>query len=155
MNEKTTSLIAYVASKQKTSVTSLMKLCYLSDLLAVKREIGQISKFQYIRYNYGPFDSKIYAYLQKLTEDGILNTTTEYATDEEYAVYETNDDSDIDYSKLSDQELKIVDEVTEQLKGYGAKALTKVAYKTKPMIALGATLGGNESLGKELDLSTT
>jgi DNA-binding PadR family transcriptional regulator len=146
MNEKTSVFITYIASKQKVSVTSLMKLSYLCDLIAVTRELDQISNFEYIRYNYGPFDSSIYEYLKKLSDNSTLSTTTEYADDKEYAIYETTDEAEVDYTKLSEKEVAIIDEVTEQLKGYGAKALTEVAYKTKPMLALGATLGGNERL---------
>ena len=46
-----------------------------------------------------------------------------------------------------------MDEVLDSVNGYGAKALTEIAYKTKPMQALGATLNGGEHLNEKLDMS--
>jgi hypothetical protein len=57
------------------------------------------------------------------------------------------------FSEIEKEEKDLIDEMMSELKGYGAKTLTDIAYKTKPMIKLGATLGGDENLFKKLDLS--
>ena len=36
--------------------TSLIKMCYLCDLVAFRENGKQITDFKYIRYYYGPFD---------------------------------------------------------------------------------------------------
>lgn len=154
MQSKTKQLIAYILKRQKASVTSLMKLAYLADLVSIKKTGKQVSDFKYIRYNYGPFDSKIYRYIEDLTNEGLITSHTEYTpSGNELVTYELEDDAELTFDMLSDEEVESIEEVLTQLEGYGARALTEIAYKTKPMIALGATLGGNENLGEELDLS--
>jgi len=136
------------------TVTMVMKLAYLIDLVSVGRTGKQISGFRYKRYKYGPFDSTIYAYLTGLVEEGILQEESEFcAPAEEYIKYRVNDASPkLKSNKLNAAEVKIADEVLKSMVGYGAKALSAIAYKTKPMIALGATPGGSENLKALLDL---
>jgi uncharacterized phage-associated protein len=51
---------------------------------------------------------------------------------------------------MEDQET--INEVLTSLKGYGAKALVDIAYKTKPMKRLGAKVDNNKGLNEKLDL---
>ncbi|MBC8358348.1 MAG: SocA family protein [Candidatus Aminicenantes bacterium] len=155
MNGKTKQFLIYIAKNYiPATVTSLMKLAYLADLVSVTKEENQISNFKYKRYKYGPFDSKIYGYLTELANQEILKEEIEYtATAEEYIKYKFNENKeDIKFDKLDEKEMNTTDEVLESLKGYGVKALTEITYKTKPMLALGATLGGEENLNVPLDL---
>lgn len=153
MEEKTTQLLAYILKHHKSSVTSLIKLAYLIDLVSLKKGNSQVSNFQYIRYNFGPFDSRIYSYIEDMTNKGLITPIPEFTpAGNEFISYELNDDADINFEAINDGEKSSIDEVLAQLSGYGAKALTEVAYKTKPMVALGATLGGNEHLGEVLNL---
>lgn len=155
-NEKTKQLLAYILKKQKESVTSLMKLSYLIDLVHVNKESSQVTDFEYLRYNFGPFDRKIYLYIEDMTESGLLIEDTEYTYGgEEFITYKLKEGAEISFDELKSDEIESVDEVTEELKGYGARDLTEVAYKTKPMIALGATLGGDENIGVKLDLNAS
>lgn len=155
-NEKTKQLLAYILKKQKESVTSLMKLSYLIDLVHVNKESNQVTDFEYLRYNFGPFDRKIYLYIEDMTESGLLIEDTEYTYGgEEFITYKLKEGAEISFDELKPDEIESVDEVTEELKGYGARDLTEVAYKTKPMIALGATLGGDENIGVKLDLNAS
>lgn len=153
--EKTKQLLVYITKGYKSaSVTMLMKLAYLIDLVAVGRKGEQISGFRYRRYNYGPFDSRIYDYLTKLVGEGILSEASEFCPPaHEYIKYEVNESSSkLNFDKLSAQEQKIADEVLKSMVGYGAKALADITYKTRPMLALGATQGGSENLNVLLDL---
>ena len=153
--EKTKQLLVYITKGYKSaSVTMLMKLAYFVDLIAVGRTGEQISGFRYRRHNFGPFDSKIYAHLTTLVKEGLLTETSEFCPPaHEYIMYEVNESSfKLNFDKLSDQETKIADEVLKSMVGYGAKALSDIAYKTKPMLALGATQGGTENLNAPLNL---
>lgn len=154
-NEKTKQLLVYLIKKhQRPSVTSLMKLSYLADLISVKREKKQITDFVYKRYNFGPFDEKIYEYLNELSVNNIIKAEPEYSLNgEEYLTYSAKDGGD-EYptNELSDNEIKMVDELLANVSGFGAKLLTEIAYKTKPMKELGATLGGNENMGQVLNM---
>lgn len=156
-NEKTKQLLMYLIKKhQRPSVTSLMKLSYLADLISMKRERKQITDFVYKRYNFGPFDEKIYDYLNELSVSNIIKTEPEYSlSGEEYLTYSpSNEKDEYPTNELSDNEIKMIDELLATVSGLGAKGLTEIAYKTKPMRELGATLGGNESMGQILNLQT-
>lgn len=152
---KTQQLLAYLSSRHTdASITVLMKLAYLVDLVSYKKFKKQISDFTYVRFYYGPYDSAINTYVEELLNQGILSATTEYTNSgNEYVVYRFNVDMVVSFGNLDDIEIELIDEVLEGLKGYGAKTLTDIAYKTAPLIKMGATQGGKEHLGELLDLS--
>jgi uncharacterized phage-associated protein len=154
---KNQTLLAYlVKNHPKASVTTLMKLAYLIDLISIQEGKNQIFNFKYKRYNYGPFDEHIYKELDELAQNNVIIPSVDYSpTGSEYVIYEFNSESELDFKSLDDEELSMINSVLEKVKGYGAKALTDIAYKTKPMLKLGATLGGNENLNAPLDLSAS
>jgi uncharacterized phage-associated protein len=155
IKNKDLQIIAYLSKKHpKASVTVLMKLCYLIDLINVKREKKQITSFEYRRYNYGPFDDNIYPCLEELATKKIIEAKTDYTQGgNEFIVYCFNEESGFKFDEISEKEFSIIDELLESVNGYGAKVLTEIAYKTKPMQALGATIDGGENLNAKLDLS--
>lgn len=151
-NKKTKELLVYLIKEHPNpSITVLMKLCYLIDLVAYKQSGNQITNFEYTRYTFGPFDKKIYSYIEELSLEGrvIQKPTYNPRNGDEYIVFETKDDFEV--SELKNGEKEIVDSVLDDVSGYGANVLTQIAYKTKPMKKLGATLGGSESIGEKLD----
>lgn len=156
MSEKTKQFILYlIKNNPKSSITSLMKLAFLADLVSVKRLKKQISSFSYRRYHYGPFDKQIYSYVEGLTEAGLIFAESDYgATGEEFSVFSivSEKKEGLNFSKLSAAEVGIIDELLNSMRGYGARDLTEIAYKTKPMKRLRATIGGSEHLGEILDL---
>lgn len=155
MTEKTEQILVYIIKNHpKLPTTSLMKLSYLADLMSIQELGSQISDFEYIRYNYGPFDKKIYEYIECLVSDGTISPESKYTpSGDEYIVYSFNEETEkFGFDKISDKEKNIIEDLTEKLKGYGAKTITEITYKTKPMQALGATLGGNEHLNEKLNL---
>jgi len=151
---KTFQVLSYIIKNHPdVSVTSLMKLSYLVDLIAIKKGKNKITDFQYIRYNYGPFDKKIYDYLKELEQKNIVKEGANISsTGDELVTYNINKKNNISFDKISDEEKKIIDEVLESLEGYGTKALTELTYITKPMKKIGATLGNKRGLSKILDL---
>jgi len=156
MLNKTQQLLAYlVKNHQKASITVLMKLSYLIDLVSIKKTGNAITHYNYIRYYYGPFDNAINTDLQKLMEEKVIEAKSDFVpSGEEYIVYNFNDGYDLSL-ELSENELEIIEEVMENIKGYGARALTEITYKTKPMLKFKATLGGNEHLYETLDMKAS
>lgn len=154
MYSKEQQLLTYIIKHNtRESVTSLMKLCYLIDLYGVQENSKQVTNFKYKRYNYGPFDNKLYKELESLVENEVITEASDYtSTGLEYVLY-TYKDGEFSFNKI-ESDLPMIDKILDSLKGYGAKMLTEVAYKTKPMKALGATLGGNENYNSALDLTT-
>ena len=153
---KTLQILNYIIRKHPdVSITSLMKLSYLIDLVTIEKGGKKISDFQYIRYNYGPFDKKIYSYLKKMEKAKILIEGANISsTGDEFVTYSINKKNNISFDKISDGEKEIIDEVLESLEGYGTKALTELTYRTKPMKKIGATLKNKVGLNKVLDLNT-
>jgi len=156
--EKTRELILYLLKNNpRSSITSLMKLAYLADLIAVKRIKHQITDFEYKRHNFGPFDKRIYSFVEDLVEGEVIKAESDYGlTGEEFSVYSINPEKeeDIVFDNLKDEEKNILDELIASVRGYGAKMLTELAYKTKPMKKLKATIGGSEHLGELLKLNS-
>lgn len=151
---RTEQLIAYLAQQHpRATVTVLMKLAYLIDLSAIENKKKPVSAFEYRRYNYGPFDEAIYSTINKLVDGNVLMTEAAYGLGgSEYIVYKFNDDmEDFNFKKLKPH-MAMINKVLKALNGFGAKTLTSIAYKTKPMLALGATLGGNEAMNTPLNL---
>ena len=89
---KTLQVLKYIIKNHpNVSVTSLMKLSYLIDLVAIDKDKNKISDFQYIRYNYGPFDKKIYKYLESLVDDNIIREGANISsTGDEFVTYNIN-----------------------------------------------------------------
>jgi len=156
MGTKNQQLLAYIVKNHpKVSVTGLMKLCYLIDLFSVKKGREQVSDFQYVRYYYGPYDKKIGEALEELVKEKIIIPSGDFTpSGDEYVVYNYNEGEDYSFD-LIEKDKEQIDAVLENLRGYGAKTLTEVAYKTKPMLKLGATLGGKENIGVRLDLNAS
>ncbi len=155
-NEKTKQLLTYLIQEHSSaSVTVLMKLSYLIDLISVKKVRKQVTDFEYRRYFFGPFDQKIYLLLSELESEGIIIAESKYTSGgEEYVTYSIKmGEEDISSDQLTEEDYAIADQVLEQLRGYGAKVLTDIAYQTAPMKKLGATQGGNQNLNAKLDLA--
>ncbi len=150
MCEKTKALISKILSRQNCSVTMIMKLCYFIDLVAVRENGNKISDFSYIRYRYGPYDEKIYSILRDLENSKNISSHEEYTFSGAGTIVYKNEEL-ISFN-FTENENSVIDKVLDDLSGYGAKALTDLAYATGPMKKLGATLGGDENLGKELVL---
>lgn len=156
MEKKNLQLLAFLAKEHsEASVTVLIKLCYLADLISIKRYGNKISSFEYVRYYFGPFDPEIYEDLELLVKEKILTAEPEYTKKgAEAIIYHFNESKELDTSKLGDEDKIVLNELLESVRGYGAKALTDIAYNTKPMKAFGATLGGSEHMGELLNLQT-
>lgn len=150
--DKTDQLLIYLAKNHgKTSITGLIKLAYLVDLLSIRRIGKKLSEFNYIRWHFGPFDKAIYERISKLEKSYILMPKTEYTALGEYVAYVVNNEYSDDLPELEGFS-ELVDEVLESVKGYGPKALKDIAYATAPMKAFGATQGGVEHMGEDLQL---
>lgn len=153
MNEKNKQIIAYfVKNHARPGITCLMKLAYLVDYLRVKNGKEKISDFQYIRYNFGPFNPSIYKYVESLERDGIIIGKSDiFGQYTESVFYEFNEDKKLVTDKISSEELEFIDGILTGVRGFGARMLSEMAYKTDPMVKLGATMGGNEGINQVLE----
>lgn len=153
---KTIQLLTYIIqNRPSTSITSLMKISYIIDLVAIKKNKNKLTDFEYIRYNYGPFDKKIYIYLKNMiSQNDILEDSELAETGDEFIVYNLNKKkSEPVFDKLKDEEIETINEVLRSVKAYGPKALTELAYQTRPMKLIGAKLGNKKGLNERLDLN--
>lgn len=131
-----------------------MKLSYLVDLVSIKKGMGKLSDFDYVRYNYGPFDKKIYEYMKSLIKENKLAEGAELASSgDQFVTYYINEKTNISFNGITKEERQIADEVLASLQGYGTKALTDLTYRTRPMKKIGAKLGNKVGLNKPLNLN--
>jgi uncharacterized phage-associated protein len=153
MENKTKQIITYLIDKHpNTSVTALMKLCYLIDLVSIKETGKQITNFTYIRYNFGPFDKKIYNYLESLTEDKVITQKQEYtASGKDFIIYQITETTEPNHSEINDS-TTMINKVLDNVVGHGAKGLTQIAYQTEPMIKIGAKIGNDNGMFQKLNL---
>lgn len=150
----TEQLVAYIVKNYPgATITSLMKLSYFADLLNIKQNGNQISKFAYERYLYGPFDNRIYRCVESLISRDVINERHEYSSaGDECIKYIFNPESVYAFSSLSEKAIGVIDNMLSKLRGYGSRALTELSYKTKPMQAIGAKIGDNNNMKARLNL---
>ena len=125
-------LFAYLSKKiwWNWDIMKFMKLPYFVDYMNVRKHGFQITNFEYIRWHFGPFDSKVYAY------SGIFEWK----------------DFNIKFSYIEDY-INDIDKTIQELPVTNSKKLKELSYSTGPMKALWAKLGGNEHMGEKLDLT--
>ncbi|MFA4826600.1 MAG: Panacea domain-containing protein [Methanoregula sp.] len=153
MIEKTRQLIAYLIQNHPfPSITSLMKLSYIVDLVSVRKVDEQISDFEYIRFKYGPFDKRIYEYVHDLLDSGVIVEDSAITQAGEVVVYEFDEGANLSFSEITSEEKNIIDGILDTLGGYGPKALVDLTYKTKPMEKIGAKQNNEVGLNERLDL---
>lgn len=130
------------------TVTELMKILYLIDLGFFNINWNKISNFEYIRYNYWPFDKTIYTEIEELITSWLIRI--QYIANpkwEEIIKYWISDNSKISWiisEELEDPERLFITEILSELEWLNASSLTNIAYQTEPMKQLGATLWGTE-----------
>ncbi len=136
ISRKTVELYNYIFSKIKgiPDIMQFMKLPFFIDLNIVKINWKQITNFDYIRWNFWPFDKKVYDY-QKLFSYNF----------EEWIV-------DLKYFYLTIEEKNIIDNILISLPINDGEKLKILSYETEPMKKLNVTLWDNKKMGEKLFL---
>jgi hypothetical protein len=128
-----------------------MKLAYLIDVGFKKITGKTFTGFTFQRYLYGPFTQEIYRIIDTLLSSGYLILGESLAVDGK-SIYKIQ--KPLSYDGLSEKDLTLLNQLLQEVINLNALQLTQLAYKTAPMVKLGATLGGNENLTQELDFDT-
>lgn len=154
MNQRNLSTITYIIAKRGgATVTELMKLCYLADLVAVRNEKPKFTDFNYVRWYYGPFDKNIYTCLNDLANRDVIESCIEYTAKGTEAETYKQKGVGLEGTELSQEEQKMLDALLGEVSSFGAAGLTEIAYNTDPMKALGVKIGDNKDIGKEINLT--
>ncbi len=115
--------------KWKLDIMQFMKIPYFIDVALVQGNYSQLTNFQYYRYEFGPFDKKVYAY-KALFEGKKFHSKY----------------------KLIDHVLPEIDKILSNLPIHEGEKLKKLSYETAPMKALGAKMGNKKGWNELLDL---
>ena len=91
-----------------------------------------MSKFIYIRYNYGPFDKNVYLY-QKI-----------FSWNETWF-------TQFKQSYLQQRDLDIIDTIIQEYPCNDGNKLKRLSYESEPMKKIWATLWGHEHWNKVID----
>jgi hypothetical protein len=143
-------LLFILTHRWPSTITEIVKLSYLIDLASLSEFKNKISDYKYIRYFYWPYAVKIQSDLEKLAFSNYI--IIEAKTNPQWyenILYSINPEKEL-WLNLNDEEKNFTLEVLKDLGGYRAWTLTQIAYKTKPMLDLGATLWWNEHLNELL-----
>jgi len=137
ITRKTVELYNYILSKldNVADIMQFMKLPYFIDIELIKNNFKQATNFEYIRWNYWPFDKKVYNY------QSLFSFNNERWIDNLKFIY------------LSDDERKIIDETLIQLPKNNWEELKKLSYETKPMKDLWVCLWDNKCMWRVLELN--
>ena len=134
ITRKTFEVFQYIASKIKWNldIMQFMKIPYFIDLESSFLFKKFITNFVYIRYNYWPFDKKVYSYQKTFS-------------------WNENWFEKFKITYLQKEELEIIDWVLKKYPVSNWKKLKELSYKTSPMKKLNATLWWNENMDVLLD----
>ena len=109
----------------------MIKIPYFIDLEAFQ-EIGRrITNFRYIRYQYGPFDNKLYSY------SGLFFGNEKWF-------------SKFNFTYLNSDEISIINKVLSTKPVNNGNELKRLSYETYPMKNIWATMRGTEWWKEEL-----
>lgn len=140
---KTAQLLKYFAQHyqrvtgQGIHRTRLMKMAYLSDLLAREYLGEQITAFSYYRYTYGPYDDHIRDFVDELVAVGLGERKLEYGPD--HTANRLLDVGGPIVFEFAPTEQEILTYVRKTYLHMDMdELLQEVVYKTKPMVPLPA-----------------
>ena len=136
ISRKTVEMYNYIFQQldETPDIMQFMKLPYFIDLSCIEKKLQQISNFEYIRWNYGPFDRVVYDY-QKL-----FSFKNEKGVDHMSYVY------------LSLTEQEIIDETLNNIPKDNWDELKKLSYDTQPMKKLWVCIWDNKCMWEVLKL---
>lgn len=129
ITRKTFEVYQYIISKIQSDldIMQFMKIPYFIDLSYFENFKKILTNFVYIRYNYWPFDKKVYSY-QKI-----------------FSWKETGF-KDFIFTYLQEEDFKIIDWVLKNYPIDNWEKLKKISYETTPMKKLKATLWWKENM---------
>ena len=132
IDRRTFELYAYLYQKAKKDldIMQFMKLPYFVDLNAVKELGFQITNLEYIRWEYGPFDKKIYAYRSLFEGKKPV----------------------VKFTYIGDF-LPNIDKTLQSLPIDNGEKLKELSYETAPMKKFRSASFAKKGLGEKLDLS--
>lgn len=130
----------FIKSVPNAGRTQLVKFLYLVDV-ASRSFLGEpITDLEYIWYNHGPFDSRIYNRLSGLNAKGaIKEVRVQYPTRDGYRYESCNEPDD---TWLTEQQAAVVEYIVAEFGKKPLAEILKYVYDTAPMKkakSLGAT----------------
>jgi len=133
---KTVEIYNLVLSKLESvpDIMQYMKIPFFIDLEMVKNIWKQVTNFEYIRWDYWPFDKKVYDY-QKL-----------FSFQYEHRI------EDLKYVYLSDEEKNIIDSVLLEIPKEDWEKLKLLSYEIWPLKKLWVKLWDSKYMWKILEL---
>lgn len=136
ISRKTVELYNYILSKSKKSlgIMQFMKIPYFVDLWFIENKREQLTNFSYIRWNYWPFDKKVYDY-QKL-----------FSFENELWI------KDIKFIYLSIEDQKLTENILQNIPILNWEKLKKLSYETYPMKNLWVSYWDNKHMWELLIL---
>lgn len=148
MFDKNKQIIKFIVERLsgKLGRTQLMKLIYLADYHSHRLFGRPVSTFKYALWEYGPFDKRLYDYLQELSPNYIKEKKVYFPTYEGYLYHDGP--ARARYS-LTEPEIYMLEYVISTYSQCDLHTLLEeVVYKTEPVVELIK----KKTLGKRLNM---
>lgn len=138
---RTAQLLRYFAQQYKGDGLQgiprvrLMKMAYLSDLLAREYLSRPVTAFEYYRYEFGPYDEQIIDSIEELVAEGLAEVVTEWGGDRPTKRL-VGRGAPLAF-EFSEPELEVMKYVADNYIGMDMRELLQeVVYRTQPMVPL-------------------
>lgn len=127
-------ILKYLTERsQRVGATKLVKLAYLADIVCRKYLGRPVTEFEWILYDYGPFDFAFYGARDELISVGAAE---EQRTSYPKADYEERTLVDLGLPvqyELSETDVRILDYVIDLYGDLPLQGILEKAYETRPM----------------------
>ena len=130
MHDKVRDVIYYLVNKLGfiESRTKLVKLLYLADVEAKNKTGNTITGLTYVYHFYGPYSPQIIETALEMDGEEIKEIYNPYF--ERYEYVKGEQDREI---KLTEEEIKVLEEIIEEYGKLGTNDIKERAYQTEPM----------------------
>lgn len=149
---ETNQSLIYLILKNKgnSSITGIVKTCYLIDLSYKEKHEKKISDFVYMRYYYWPYSREIPETIDSLITSGTLESEVSINTFwDEQVTYSLKKWLKEEIGLwLDKKEIIFALNMIKELAPFNASDLTKISYNIGPLKKMWAKLGGQENFKK-------
>ncbi|GKV69865.1 hypothetical protein NCCP2716_23630 [Sporosarcina sp. NCCP-2716] len=124
---------SYYPYKSELSKARITKMVYLADWYSAKKYGKQLTKINWYFDHYGPFVSDVYEEALKDKELIVKKELTAFGSPKETIYLKTNSVDDLKLNRISEKEVKILNEVIEDTKMFNWSEFIDYVYNTEPI----------------------
>lgn len=125
--ERIKQAILYFLEKTSLSTTRIMKGLFYCDFNSFKMRAVSMFGLRYHKYPYGPFDKKVYKYLEALKDENQVDVEDVSTENADFKLYMTTEMNDL--SLFDDEEKTIIQNVKQYLHSSNARIVSEESHQ--------------------------